>query len=293
MWHSASAYECCLYDVRQGKISMSTTELNRQPLDQMHLPPPPGQVPEEEEGMTLMEHLIELRTRLVKAGIAVILGMGVGAFLVMGPPKLVTYIVVTLTGNDGTGRASPTQAVTSTEAFTSYMTVALTVGVILAMPVIVYQLIAFIAPGLTDSEKRYLFIAIPFVTVFFIAGITFGWFITVPAALQFLLTFGDTNITLIQPSLSDFISTVTTLLLINGVVFEMPIVIYVLAALGLVSAKTLASYRRYAMVVIVILAAIITPTGDPINLMLLAIPMYLLFELGIVLARLAPRRKVA
>jgi sec-independent protein translocase protein TatC len=273
---------------------MSTTELNRQtPLDQMHLPQPPTQTPEEEDGMTLMEHLIELRTRLVKAGIAVIIGMGLGAFFVLGPPNVMHYIVTTLTGNDGTGVIKPTQAVTATEAFTSYMTVALTFGIILAMPVIVYQLIGFIAPGLTDSEKRYLFLALPFVTGFFLLGVAFGWFFTVPAALRFLLTFGDPNITQIQPALSDFISTVTTLLLINGVVFEMPIIIYILAALRLVTSEWLARFRRYAMVIIIIVAALITPTGDPINLMLLAIPMYLLFELGIILARLAPKRNPA
>lgn len=269
---------------------MSTTELNRQqPLDQMHLPPSPNQVPEEEEGMTLLEHLVELRGRLVKAGIAIIIGMGFGAFLVLGPPNLMYYIIENFTGNDKP--YPPVSAIGTTETFTSYMTVALTIGVIIAMPVIVYQLIAFIAPGLTDSEKRYLFIALPFVTGFFLFGIAFGWFFTVPTALRFLLTFGDQSVIQIQPALSDFISTLTMLLLINGVVFELPVVIYVMAALGLVSAQWLARFRRYAIVIIVIVAAIITPTGDPINLLMLAIPMYLLFELGIVLARLAPKRK--
>ncbi len=271
---------------------MSTTELNRQqPLDQMHLPQPPSQVPEEEDGMTLLEHLVELRGRLVKAGLAIIIGMGFGAFLVLGPPQLMTYIIENFTGNDKP--YPPVGVVGTTEAFTSYMTVALTIGVIIAMPVIIYQLIAFIAPGLTDSEKRYLFVALPFVTGFFMAGIAFGWFLTVPTALQFLLTFGAQDLIQVQPSLADFISTLTTLLLINGVVFELPVVIYVMAALGLVSAQRLASFRRYAMVIIVIVAAVITPTGDPINLLMLAIPMYLLFELGIILARLAPKRKPA
>jgi sec-independent protein translocase protein TatC len=80
------------------------------------------------------------------------------------------------------------------------------------------------------------------------------------------------------------------LLLINGIVFELPIIIYVLAVMGLTSARQLSQYRRYAMITVVIVAAIITPTGDPINLALLAIPMYMLYELGIILARFAPRR---
>lgn len=254
------------------------------PLDQQHLPP------EDDDGMTLMDHLLELRQRLVYAGIAIILGMGVGVFLVLGPPEIVTTIVTTVTGNDGSVTA-PTQGLTSTEVFTSYMMVALTVGVILAMPVIVYQLIAFIAPGLLPEEKRYLFTAIPFVTLFFLFGVAFGWYITVPTAMQFLLGFGNNHITEIKPSLSSLIKMVTTLLLMNGLVFELPIIIYVLAAMGLVTAQKLSDFRRYAMVIIIIIAAIITPTGDPINLMLMALPMYLLYEFGILLARLAPKRK--
>lgn len=170
------------------------------------------------------------------------------------------------------------------------MTLALAIGVVLAMPVIVYQLIAFIVPALLPNEKRYVFIALPFVTGFFLSGVAFGWFITVPSAMRFLLTFGDSPVVQIQPSISDFISTVTTLLLINGAVFEMPVIIYILAALGVVTAQKLAGWRRYVMVITVVVAAIITPTGDPVNLLLLAIPMYLLFELGIIFARFAPKR---
>lgn len=260
------------------------------PLDQQHLAPSAQQ--DEEEGMTLMEHLVELRQRLIYIGIAIIIGMGVGVFLVLGPPQLVSYIVVTVTGRDGSN-GPPTQGLTSTEVFTSYMVVALTVGVILAMPMIVYQIIAFISPGLLPHEKRYLYRALPFVTLFFLAGVAFSWYIIVPTAVQFLITFGDQRIAPIVPSLSSLINLVTRLLLVGGIVFEMPVVIYILAALGLVKAQSLAAFRRYALVIIVIIAAIITPTGDPINLMLLALPMYLLYEFGILLARLAPKPKDA
>jgi sec-independent protein translocase protein TatC len=252
----------------------------------------PSQVPiaPEEEGLTLLEHLVELRGRLAKAGLAVILGMIVGMVLVLGPPQLMNFIIVTFAGTDKP--YPPVQAVTPTETFASYMTVALTIGVILAMPVILYQLIAFIWPALeTDQERRFIYVAIPFVTLCFLAGIAFGWFVTVPAALQFLLAFGDPTVVQIQPSLSELISTVTTLLIVNGVVFEMPVLIYALAFLGLITAQRLAGYRRYAAVIIVIIAAIITPTGDPVNLALLALPMYLLFELGIIMARFVPSRE--
>lgn len=246
---------------------------------------PMAPVPQEEEGMSLMEHLVELRIRLARAGLGVMVGMAVGAFLVMGPPDLLSWMIRNL-------GVETTQAVGVAEAFTTYMTVALAIGVILAMPVLVYQLIAFIVPALLPHEKRYVFIALPFVTACFLGGVVFGWTITVPAALKFLLSFGNPELIKTEPQISDLISVVTRFLLVNGVVFEMPVIIYVLSALGVVSPQRLAGWRRYAIVIIVIAAAILTPTGDPINLALLAIPMYVLFELGIVLARLAPKRGV-
>ncbi|PDW04304.1 twin-arginine translocase subunit TatC [Candidatus Viridilinea mediisalina] len=247
-------------------------------------PPPPS---DEAASMSLIDHLVELRRRLVRASIGVIIGMGFGIFLVMGPFKLVDLLITTFAPL--TDRP-PVQSVGTTEEFTSYMTVALAIGVVLAMPVIVYQLLAFIVPALTQRERRIIFIALPFVILFFLAGIAFGWFITVPTAIRFLVGFSGSELIESQPALSNFITTVTVLLLINGIVFELPVIIYVLAFLGVVTSKQLASYRRFAIVGVTIVAAFITPTGDPINLALLAIPMYFLYELGIILARFVPKR---
>jgi sec-independent protein translocase protein TatC len=244
--------------------------------------------PEEEAAMTLIEHLVELRGRLIKASIGVLLGLGVGIFLVLGQPHLVDVIIATFAPVNES--YAPIQSVGTTESFTSYMTVALSVGLIVGMPGIVYQLLAFIVPGLTDKERRLIYISLPFVTLFFLGGVAFGWFITVPTAIRFLIGFSDSPLIQTQPSLSDFLGTITTLLLINGVVFELPIIIYVLAFLGVVTAAQLGSFRRFAVVIVVIVAAVITPTGDPINLMLLAIPMYMLYELGVILARFVPKR---
>lgn len=242
---------------------------------------------EEPTTMHLLEHLAELRTRLVRAAFAVMIGMGIGLFMVLGPLKVVDIVVMTFAPL--TDRP-PVQSVGTAEEFTSYMTVALAVGLVLAMPVIVYQLLAFIVPGLTDKERRIIFTAIPFVTLFFIAGLVFGWFITVPTAIRFLVGFSGSALVESQPAISDFISTVTTLLVINGVVFELPVIIYVLAFLGVVTAKQLARYRRFAILGVIVIAALITPTGDPINLALLAIPMYFLYELGVIMARFVPKR---
>jgi sec-independent protein translocase protein TatC len=240
--------------------------------------------------MTLIEHLVELRTRLMRAAIGVVLGLIVGVVLVIpdGPVELVDIIIRTFAPiNDA---YAPVQAVSTPEQFSSFMGVALTVGIIIAMPLIVYQLLAFIVPGLTDRERKVLYLSLPFVTFFFLSGIVFGWFITVPTAIRFLIGFSQSELIQAQPTLSDFLSTITTLLLVNGVVFELPVIIFVLAFLGVVTTQQLGKYRRFALVAVVIIAALITPTGDPINLLLLAVPMYLLYEVGIILARFAPKR---
>jgi sec-independent protein translocase protein TatC len=114
----------------------------------------------------------------------------------------------------------------------------------------------------------------------------------VPAALSFLIDFGNVEGRIeTLPTVDSFMGTVATLLLWNGVVFQLPAIIFLLARLGLVTAQQLARTRRYAVVVITIIAALITPTGDPYNLLLLAVPMYLLYELGIFLARFVPKTK--
>jgi sec-independent protein translocase protein TatC len=249
------------------------------------------QQPEEQDSaaaMTLIEHLVELRGRLIKASIGVLIGLAVGVFLVIGPVHLVDIIITTFAPLNRS--YAPVQSVGTTETFTSYMSTALTVGIIVGMPGIVYQLLAFIVPGLTDKERRLIYLSLPFVTAFFLSGIAFGWFITVPTAIKFLIGFSDSTYIQAQPSLADFLGTITTLLLINGIVFELPIFIYILAFLGVVTAKQLGNFRRFAIVIVVIVAAVITPTGDPINLMLLAIPMYMLYELGVIMARFVPKR---
>jgi sec-independent protein translocase protein TatC len=175
------------------------------------------------------------------------------------------------------------------EVFLGYMQIALTIGVILAMPAVVYQLVSFFSPGLLNAEKRIVYIALPIVTELFLAGVAFGWFFTVPAALQFLLGYGQTELITTMPTTDSFFHTVATLLLWNGVIFQLPAIMYLLARLNVVNTAMLTSTRRYAVVVITIIAALITPTGDPYNLLLLAIPMWLLYELGIVLTRFVPK----
>ena len=236
----------------------------------------------------MIPHLIELRDRLVKVLLAVGVSTSIGFWLVNSESilgmKLPDFMVTQL------APGTTLQGIGVGEFFVSYMRIALVVGIAVAMPVIIYQVVAFFSPALLPTEKRMVFTALPFITELFLAGMAFGWFFTVPAALQFLLGYGKTDIVTSQPTVDSFMSTVATLLLWNGVIFQLPAIIYLLARLGVVTTELLSRTRRYAIVVITVLAALITPTGDPFNLMLLAVPMYLLYELGILLTRFVPKK---
>jgi len=240
----------------------------------------------------MVPHLRELQSRLIKAAVAIAIGTAIGFYLVSSPTLLGAPLPIVLIKHFVPSNVE-LQYIATAEGFVNYMRIALVIGVAIAMPVVVYQLIAFFIPGLLPHEKRIVFTAIPFVTELFLAGLAFGWFFTLPAALNFLLTFGTSDLVKARPSFESFISIVSTLMLWNGLIFEMPALIYLLARLGIVNAKMLGRTRRYAIVIITIAAAIITPTGDPYNLLLLAVPMYFLYELGILLARLVPERGAA
>jgi len=237
-------------------------------------------------------HLVELRDRLLKAAAGVMVGALIGSYLVFGTPGGFNVIDVLTQQFIGPEWENSLQTIEIAEAFVASMGVALAIGISIAMPVIIYQIVAFFAPGLYAREKRIVFTALPFVFELFLAGLVFGWFFTVPAAINFLYNFGANAASFeVRPTVNDFLSIITRLMLWNGVIFELPAVIFLLVRIGVVSVETLARTRRYAIVIITIAAAFITPTGDPFNLLLLAIPMYLLYELGILLGRLMPRRK--
>ncbi len=251
-----------------------------------HTPPAQTAPDDDSTAMSWLEHLIELRDRMMKAGLAVVIGLVVGFILV----RYDNYLFIELIKDYQTPPGTNLQAVAPAEVFTNAIKVALGLGLALAMPVIVYQLLAFIVPGLTTRERRIIFAVLPFITLCFVSGLAFGWFVTVPAALNFLLSEGAGRFR-IEPTVEFFLSLFTRLMLLNGVLFEMPVVVYSLIWLGAVERKTLAKYRRYSILVITVIAAIVTPTSDPINLALVAVPMYLLYELGLLLALIAPRRK--
>jgi sec-independent protein translocase protein TatC len=177
-----------------------------------------------------------------------------------------------------------------TEMVGTIMKVCLTCGLILAMPYLTLQAILFVSPALTRKEKRYIYTILPWVTLMFLAGVVFGYFILIPPATRFLFTFGS-NIATPQIKIGNYVSIITRLLLAIGLVFEWPVVVTFLARTGMVDSKWLANKRKIAIIAAFIFAAIITPTFDPINQSLVAVPLCILYEMGIWLAKLVQRKK--
>ncbi len=159
---------------------------------------------------------------------------------------------------------------------------------LLALPVVVYELVMFIAPGLTPRERRYLLMFLPAVVITFALGVLFGYFIMLPPALRFLLTF-DADIATPMIRVGNYMGIVTRLLFWLGMVFEIPILMFLLAKLRLVNHRMLARRRRIGIILAFVMGAMITPTFDPINQTLVAVPIILLYEAGIWLAWLARR----
>jgi len=232
--------------------------------------------------LTILEHLVELRQRLIKAILALVLTTLVSLLFTRRFLALLTAPM---------GDNLP-QAISPTETIVIYFKVALIGGLILAMPVIVYQLISFIVPGLYPHERRYLLIIVPAASLLFASGVAFAYYVMLPATIPFLLGFmGD--IIRQQWTIEKYISLVTGLMFWVGVIFETPLVIAFLAYLGVVSPGTLWKNFRYAIVLIAVIAAVATPTPDPINMALLMLPLALLYLLSILLALLVYQRREA
>lgn len=260
-------------------------------------PPPVGGPPdgpadeppaeEEEEGMTMLEHLEELRARIIVCSVAMVMGLLISAL----PIPYVTDISVTQTVIRIISVPAADHLIffKPGEGFVTYFQVAMMVAIILALPVLTYQVIAFVMPALLPHEKKYLYMAIPGAMLSFGIGLLFGYVLVLPVAIQFLLTFGTDNIPGLEVkwAFSEYISTVTTLLFWMGISFETPLLMFFLTKLRILNVERLTRFRKYALILSFVIGAIITPTPDPLNQTLVSLPLYVLFELGLLLARLA------
>jgi sec-independent protein translocase protein TatC len=228
--------------------------------------------------MSFLEHLEELRKRIINACLGIAVGIGASFFFIQ-----TIYDFLTAPALSTLPEGSKLIYTQPTEAFSLYITISLISGAVFAAPFIMYQVWMFIAPGLYSNEKKFVVPFVLFSTLGFLAGAAFNHYVAYPFIMIYFASFNTPNLTY-MPQLSEVFGLYVKMLLGLGVVFQMPTVVYFLAKIRIVTARFLLGQFKYAILIIVILAAVITPTGDPVTLMVFSAPMVGLYVLSIGIA---------
>lgn len=231
------------------------------------------------EEMSVLSHVKELRKRLLVAVIALLVTTVASFAFSQQIAELLAKPI---------GGLSVLESIDVTENVSVFMKISLLSGVILALPVIVFEILAFILPGLNPNERTWVWVMIPMATLFFVGGVLFAYFFLLPTALPFLLDFMGIST---APRPGNYFGFTLNLLFWVGVAFELPLVIFLLARLGIVTARQLIKQWRIAIVVIAIAAATITPTPDPVNMGLMMLPLTVLYLISILFASFAGRQR--
>lgn len=241
---------------------------------------------EEETGeVGFFEHLDELRNRIIYAFIGVIVAcVFTGIFI--DPIMNIVLLQPAQQANISLQNLRPFGVPLL------YFKVIFVTGLIIAFPFVLYQLWKFIAPGLYENERNWVAKITFFTSVCFMLGIAFAYYFMIPTMLEFAATFG-TSIIRTDIDVTEYFGFMTMILLASGLIFEMPMISFVLAKLGIIDNKMLRKYWRQAFIAILIIAAIITPTPDPINQLFFAIPLVVLYEISIFVAKMAGKKKYA
>ncbi|MGI6365328.1 MAG: twin-arginine translocase subunit TatC [Bacillota bacterium] len=228
------------------------------------------------KSMSIVDHLNELRRRIL-VSVAVLLIATIACFVYAGP------ILAHLT------RGVNLIYIRPPEAMMAHIRVAFTAGLAISSPLILYQIIAFLLPALTRKEKKVLLAAVFLMFILFFAGVAFAWFVAFPFAINFFAEFSSDQL-LPYYTVGEYVGFVTGFLLGFGLVFQLPLLFWLLGALGLITASFLRASRKYALILILIVAAVITPP-DVVSQVLMGIPMLALYELGIILVAMTERSK--
>lgn len=231
-----------------------------------------------DEGQTILHHLNDLRVRLTWA----VAGLAVATLVSFAFTQQVLDALIAPYGEQ-------LQTLSPTEGIETFFRVALVCGAVLAMPWMLYQLWLFIVPGLHPHEKRYVYIFVPSATGLFLLGVAFAWFVLLPSAINFLSTFLPSIFQTGWTS-QEYIGFATTFMLWLGISFQLPLIVYFLGRFGIISAKNLRDHWRFAIVGVAVLAAAITPSIDPVTMLLTMLPLVLLYFLSIALATLGQRQ---
>ncbi len=235
--------------------------------------------------VTLLEHLTELRNRILRCFV----GIGVGFFISYAfAERLLGVLLEPLTRvlPEGSGLI----ALTLPEKFFTVMKLAFVCGIFVASPYIFYQLWRFVGPGLYREERRMVFPAALASAFFFVCGALFGYYVVFPFGFKFFVDYASDLVT-IMPAVGDYFSLAVTLLIAFGLIFNLPVAIFFLARMGVVTGKSLRKFQRWSVLLAFIAAAILTPTPDAINQLLMAGPIIILYEVGIWVAYFVGKKK--
>ncbi len=236
------------------------------------------QIEAEDDGsMTLIAHLTELRSRLIKSLIAVAVGSVVG-YCFIG--DIMHYLTLP---------AGKLYYMQPSEAFFTYIKVAIVAGFLLALPVVFYQAWRFFLPALTRKERLVLGLVVPISVLLFFAGLAFSFFLVLPAGIRFFMSFGNGELEALF-SVNRYFDFVISFVLPFGFVFELPLIITILGKIGILSSRFLGKYQRIVIFLSFILGAIITPTPDIFTQSMIALPMIVLYEVGYLIVRFALRK---
>jgi len=263
----------------------------------------------QEKEMSFLDHLEELRWHVVRA-VAVTFIFMILAFINMkwiflhiitapARPEFPSFQWMCQLGQfAGMGDALcvtsfpfSLQSRTMMGQFMMHITSSFVIGLIVAFPYVVWEFWSFIRPGLENKERKYSKGAVAAVSFLFLLGISFGYYILSPMTIWFLATYSISDMIVNEFDITSYISTLSSLVLGCGLLFQFPVVIYFLSKVGIVTPQLMRKYRKHSIVVILILGAIITPSGDPFSLTVISLPLYLLFEISIFVSSIVARRK--
>jgi sec-independent protein translocase protein TatC len=238
----------------------------------------------EEKEMTFLEHLEELRWRIIYSIIGIIVGAILSWIFI---DYLVDYVLLKPAKDSG----AQLQNLRPFGQLFLYMQIAIMVGIIISIPNIFYQFWKFISPALHKHERRYVLRIVIFSSLCFLAGIAFAYFVMLPLALNFAAQFGTETIKN-QFAIDEYMSIIISVMLAAGLVFELPMLSFFLSKLGILKPSFMKKYRRHAIVIIMVLAAFLTPGADPVSQIVLAVPLAVLYEISILVSKLSQKRSV-
>ncbi|WP_372636080.1 twin-arginine translocase subunit TatC [Fodinibius sp.] len=258
--------------------------------------PPPAEMPEDRTSdMAFLDHLEELRWRIIKGfggiGIGMVIAFIFGDFFidkVMLGPTDADFIVYQLLGIDAIDLTLQSRKLPG--QFFTYWGTLIVIGIIIGSPIFFYQLWAFIEPALEKTEKWKTRGNTAFITFFFLLGVAFGYFVLVPFALQFFTQFQISTAIHNDFDINEYFSSVTMWVLSCGIIFQLPVLSYFLSKFGLLTPEFLKEYRRHAIIFCFVLSAFLTPP-DPVSQILIAIPLILLFQLAVFMSKIAVRKR--